>query len=231
MFLYSLSLSTDDLSVARKHLASKLPQVKRSHLAEALAASLGFNTSIALQTAVRSYPTNERRYGRFDAQAFFSRLDALGYTVEPKERDQFMDIRFPKEVSLNFVLTNSGTVNSTLSPLGHRLEQLGVPSRDMIDACKKVLFNVKVFRKTPGELGSYRAKHCIEEGLGMYITNGALVQAVVELGMPVKTLDGPNVQLYMSEKALQQAISVVLSERHQKVTDVDDAIPLSVVEP
>lgn len=230
MFLYSLSLNTDDLSVARKHLASKLPQVKRSHLAEALATSLGFNTSIALQTAIRFNPGNERRYQRFDGQAFFSRLDALGYTLEQKERAPFMDILFPKSVSLNFVLTDIGAVHSTLSELGKRLEELAAPSRAMVDACKRVLSEAAAFRKTPAVFTSYQAKHCIEKGLDMYITNGALIQAVVELGMPFKGMEGPNVLLYMSEKALQEAVRVVAANDVGR-KDVCNAVVLSAPAP
>lgn len=217
MCLYSLSLNTDDLSVARKHLASKLPQVKRSHLAEALAASLGFNTSIALQTAIRANSAKERRYQRFDAQAFFIRLDSLGYALNEMDYAFLSDARFPKTVSLNFVLTSSGAVHSTLSELGQKLDQLVMPLASEVDLCKQVLSEITVFRKTPGTSSSYNFKHRIEEAFGTYISNGALIQAAVELGMKVKTMEGPNVLFYVSDKAFKDAISHLLTRKKQAV--------------
>ncbi len=207
MFLYSLPLKRGHLDMARKHLASKLPRAKRSHLAEALAVSLGFNTSIAMQTALREMPQDELHYQRFEAQAFITRLVELGNAFEPQERTAFMDIGFPTSMALDFVITANGAVLATHAKDAERMLQSGAPTRAMVDICKRVLGEVTTFRKTPKSLDSYQAKNRIEEALGVYITNGAVIQANAELNLPMQTLDGPNVGLYFDDDALQDAIA------------------------
>lgn len=206
MFLYSLPLKSGHLNMARKHLASKFPRIKRSHLAEALASSLGFNTSIALQTSLREMSEHELRYERFEAQAFITRLLGLGYSFEEHERSVFMDIDFPTSMALDFFITANGTVLSTRAVDAEAMLQSGTPTRAMVDTCKRILGEIGMFRKTPESLDSYQAKNRIEEALGVYITNGAVIQANAELNLPMQTLDGPNVGLYFDEAALQEAI-------------------------
>ena len=208
MYLYSLSLNADDLSVARKHLSTKLPDVKRSHLAEAVAASLGFNTSIALQTSIRGNPANEHRYGYFNASEFFKRLTELGHPVAQQELDTFKYILFPKTISQPFVIFSPGTVQSTRSELGRRLDTLVPPERATIDVCKLALSEIKVFRKTANEnITSYGIKHHIEKAFGVYLSNGALIQAALELGLQVQLMEGPNVYFHVGTKVFLEAIA------------------------
>ena len=210
MFLYSLSLDARDLSVARAHLSTKLPHIKRSHLAEAVASSLGFNTSIALQTAVRSNPAGEKRYGRFNFDAFLNRLTLLGYEFEPTIRRTFFDLDFPKDVALGFALCWGGIVQAEHSTQYVASDLLRGPDAEQVKWAKEILSEVKTFRSSANtDLSSYELKHCIERKFRGYLTNGAFIQATVELGFKVDVPeDGPNVFLYVDTSELERAVDV-----------------------
>ena len=202
--------NADDLSVVRKHLSTKLPDVKRSHLAEAVAASLGFNTSIALRTAIRGNPANEKRYGRFDFDAFLNRLTLLGYESEPTVRRTFFDVDFPREVALEFALCWGGILQAEHSTQYVAADLLRSPNVEQVKWAKEILSGVKTFRSTPNtESSSYELKHCIERKFRSYLTNGAFIQAAVELGFTVDVPeDGPNVFLYVDTSELERAVDV-----------------------
>ena len=210
MFFYSLSLNADDLNVARKHLSTKLPEVKRSHLAEALAVSLGFNTSIALQTAIRGNPKDEKRYARFDFDAFLNRLTMLKYEFEPTVRKTFFDVDFPREAALEFALCWGGVIQAMHSTQYQVHDLSRGPNAEQVKWAKTILAGVKIFRSTPNmELSSYELKHCIERKFRGYLTNGAFIQAAVELGFKVDVPeDGPNVFLYVDRNELERAVDV-----------------------
>lgn len=215
MYLYSLSLNADDLNVARKHLSTKLPHVKRSHLAEAVAASLGFNTSISLQTAVRKNPVNEKRYSRFDFDAFLNRLTLLGHEFEPNVRRVFFDVDFPKTVALEFAMCRGGVLQSTFATQYQESDLSQGPDMAQVNWAKEILSEVKNFRSTSStECSSYDLKHCIERKFQRYLTNGAFIQAAVELGFQIEVPeDGPNVFFYVDTIELERAVEVAYGKR------------------
>lgn len=79
MSLYFLNFDVGSVKTARQQLAKCIPNAKRGHLAECVAAGLGFKSSIALQTYFRAQSLNASIVKRFDIDAFFSRLKAFGY--------------------------------------------------------------------------------------------------------------------------------------------------------
>ena len=226
MFLYSLSLNADDLSIARKHLAHVLPAVSRSHLAEALAAAQGFNTSIAMQTFVRTIPVDEKRYSYFNAETFFNRLVSLGNTFLDAQKNAVTNTLFPEKIRLDFIIVSEGAVQSSLSDRG-RLDSLKAPAREAVDACKLVLSHVSDVLETPcADYNSYWVKHRIEEAFGAYIPNGAVIQAAVELGLSVQSLDGPNVEFYVAEQVMLDAVTAAQVQCKKELVSqlIDDAL-------
>lgn len=207
MFFYSLSLDATHLVNTRAHLSEIFPAVKRSHLAESVAYALGFNTSIALQTFIRFNPIGERRYEYFDSRAFFARLFELGYADMQGWYVKYLDLKFTKSMALNFVVASNGIAHSTSSLIGESFTRKDSPSRGMVDLCKSVLSHIQSFRKNPGPTSSYGFKHRIEEAFGTYVTNGAVIQAALELDLPFKTFtDDPNVDFYISDKVFDAAV-------------------------
>lgn len=61
----------------KRALTTRFPKDKSSHLSEALAAALGFSTSISLVTAVRESNREDPEYALLDEDAFLVRLSAV----------------------------------------------------------------------------------------------------------------------------------------------------------
>jgi hypothetical protein len=77
-----LTVSNSSLSSLKKALKDNLPAVKSSHVSEALAFALGFNTNIALKTQLSKTP--EGWAAIVDEQRFATRLSQLVHVAVPK---------------------------------------------------------------------------------------------------------------------------------------------------
>lgn len=73
----SILLSTDSLAQLKRETHKKLPEVKSSHLSEALAAAFGFRTNAALLASLTAAPQSRTP----DIQLFTERLQRFGYTL------------------------------------------------------------------------------------------------------------------------------------------------------
>lgn len=73
-----MSITRIKIKLARQALKPLYPQVKSAHLAEAYAYGLGFNTSIALMTAVDAGTVPALA---LNVQRFHQRLNELGYSI------------------------------------------------------------------------------------------------------------------------------------------------------
>lgn len=73
------SISLNELGVrdVKRALTMRFPQDKSSHLSEALAAALGFSTSISLATVIRESNREDPDYVLLDEVAFLARLAAV----------------------------------------------------------------------------------------------------------------------------------------------------------
>lgn len=76
----------------KRGLQARFPKDKSSHLSEALAAALGFTTSISLVTAIRQSDPLDPEHILLDEQAFLGRLEAIaGRAMGPKDRSLVFD--------------------------------------------------------------------------------------------------------------------------------------------
>ncbi len=68
------------------------------------------------------------------------------------------------------------------------------PPRDHVDDCKEWLLKYAKKKHLPEGrcLNSYYLKHVVEEATGHYVTNGAFIQAAIELGFNYSRIIGPN---------------------------------------
>jgi hypothetical protein len=82
-----------------------------------------------------------------------------------------------------------------------------LPSRTQAELCKEWLSKLSKKRQLPqgNRQNSYYLKHVVEEATGAHVTNGAFIQAALELGFRCATIDGPNA--FFHEKAAIYAFS------------------------
>ncbi|HBB87225.1 MAG TPA: hypothetical protein DC047_06385 [Blastocatellia bacterium] len=68
------------------------------------------------------------------------------------------------------------------------------PSLTQVEDCKKWLLKYAKKKRLPEErcLNSYYLKHVVEDAIGQYVTNGAFIQAAIELGFQYSSIVGPN---------------------------------------
>lgn len=78
----AIPLCEAPLAALKKSLRDEFPDVKSSHLSEALARSLGFRTYAAIQAAMVG-PEQDRPFALLQAQRFIERLEQLGYDSDP----------------------------------------------------------------------------------------------------------------------------------------------------
>src|SRR6185503_7135161 len=73
------------------------------------------------------------------------------------------------------------------------------PLPDQVKACQEWLLKyAKKKQKARGErLNSYYLKHLVEDSIGEYVSNGAFIQAALELGYQYERIDGPNAYLHL----------------------------------
>ena len=200
--MYSLFLDASSLSSVRKQLKKAIPSAQCAHIAEALAKSLGFNTSIGLNQFLNTIPARETRLHYWNAQAFVQRLAELGTTLTPEEHAGFDNLELSDTAAMDFMVVSEGVVDDL--PSDPRW-----PSREEVERCKGVLRHVTTFTKDYTDRSSYGYKHDVEEKNRRYVSNGAFIQAAVELRMPIQVSPHcPNVELRISKQEWERAMSI-----------------------
>lgn len=88
----TMNMSLDNLKALKRRILPLLPDVRSSHLDQALAAAVGFRTYAA---AIEHLPdaTDFPKFARLDEQAFFHRLEAVGGTPKRKLGEIFERVR------------------------------------------------------------------------------------------------------------------------------------------
>lgn len=89
-------LLPDNTTFAKSALRAELPRVKSSHLAEALAAGLGFRTYAALLASQKEANSLRPPLRHADSDLFFKRIAELGYSTTV--RDVMADIAHRPEM-------------------------------------------------------------------------------------------------------------------------------------
>lgn len=74
------------------------------------------------------------------------------------------------------------------------------PDRTHVDDCKQWLMKHAKKKHLPKGLNSYYLKHVVEEAIGHYVTNGAFIQAAIELGFKYSSIEGPNAFFHIELK-------------------------------
>jgi hypothetical protein len=74
-----------------------------------------------------------------------------------------------------------------------------LPSSNQVEDCKKWLLKYAKKKRLPQEhcLNSYYLKHVVEDAIGQYVTNGAFIQAAIELGFQYSSIVGPNAYFHI----------------------------------
>jgi hypothetical protein len=69
-----------------------------------------------------------------------------------------------------------------------------LPSSAEVEACKQWLLKYAKKKRLPEgrRLNSDYLKHLVEDTFGQHVTNGAFIQAAIDLGFEYSTIDGPN---------------------------------------
>jgi hypothetical protein len=81
----ALVVTRESLRVVKNDLIIGFPDVKSSHLTEALAFALGFRTSAALQARLAEIGNGDPDILLLEDSRFYNRLDAFEYQIEPDE--------------------------------------------------------------------------------------------------------------------------------------------------
>lgn len=94
----SIPLTESALTSLKKHLHARYPEIRSSHLTEAIAAALGCKSHAALQIALRGSQDNQQ-YVLLDDTTFDKRLQELGYPSHPEFRFESLNKGVPDLVS------------------------------------------------------------------------------------------------------------------------------------
>ena len=92
----SIPLSASAVDALKKEVRRIYDERKSSHLTEALAAALGFNTHAALLAQLEAGSTDPL-YGNLNEEKFDARMQALGYPSDPEFF--FEDAKTPEMIS------------------------------------------------------------------------------------------------------------------------------------
>ncbi|MFF5036938.1 hypothetical protein [Nocardia salmonicida] len=66
--------------------------------------------------------------------------------------------------------------------------------------------NIRPIKSTP--IGSYDMKHVVQRAIGSYVSNGDLIAAALIAKYPYRHIDGPNVELGMSQRDVNRLRNV-----------------------
>ena len=96
---------------------------------------------------------------------------------------------------------SNGIVGHWSRRLGEWQSRPGDP--DWVRRCRQFL--AQCDRTKTGRIHSYRLKHIIENACGQYVSNGACIQAALDLGLVVEPLPyGPNAYIGVSRRSVRQ---------------------------
>lgn len=87
----AISFVHASVAALKNALRSEFPDVKSSHLTEALAFALGYRTNAAMLAALEG-PENDRPFTLLDSDKMLTRLQAFGYPRDPEFDFELMDI-------------------------------------------------------------------------------------------------------------------------------------------
>lgn len=76
----TILLTSDNIDFVKTELRNGSPQIKSSHLTEALAFGVGYNTNAAMLAAIKSAPQAEPILARLECRKLSDRLSQLGYS-------------------------------------------------------------------------------------------------------------------------------------------------------
>src|SRR5713226_1791771 len=79
------------------------------------------------------------------------------------------------------------------------VDEKEAPARNEVDACKQWLLKYAKKRRLTEDtcLSSYYMKHVVERAVGHYVSNGAFIQAAVELGFEHSRVAGLNAAFHI----------------------------------
>lgn len=209
MNLYSISLTQAHYKAAHKQLSAAFSGIQHTHIGEAFASALGFNTAMGANNHLKGLDPQERHYARFHPLKFLNRLKTLGHSVDERRLDAIMDGYgpFPPGTALPFVVTYRGIVQEAWEDdIAEALDSF--PDPKQVALCKSVLSKVRVEHSTHGKSTSYGYKHKIEAAFKTYISNGSMIQAALELGlsMDIGDFDYPNGMFYFCDEQFEAAL-------------------------
>lgn len=147
-------LSHDALALLKRTLHARLPNIPSSHLAEAIARGLDFQTNAALQAQLRGAPGAT---ATFDSERFSGRLVELRHAAAEDIRD---DVRLVRSL-----------VNAQPDP--------GLSQRPPLERCAS--YGVRIVRNSKGEVFAH---HNVAGVLGPFLDeNEAAAQACTAWGI------------------------------------------------
>lgn len=79
------------------------------------------------------------------------------------------------------------------------LAQSKAPSEAQVEECRQWLKQFARKKSLPADrcLNSYYLKHVVEDAIGSYVTNGAFIQAAIDLGFKYSGIIGPNAYFHI----------------------------------
>lgn len=139
------------LNALKKALRDEFPDVKSSHLTEALAHSLGFRTHAALQAAMTG-PEQDRPFALLDSARMRHRMVELGYDDDPE---------FDFEATISGAAKDAGVV-STMDSQAYTIEYKSTRERawrNLMVAAVNAALDQRVLTLRPGD-NRYPGKSC-----------------------------------------------------------------------
>lgn len=94
----SIALTESSVAAVKNSLRDEFPDARSSHISEALAYSLGFNTHAALRVALAE-PAEDAPYAFLRTNRMLERLRQFGYADDPDFSFEWMMDRIPEIVS------------------------------------------------------------------------------------------------------------------------------------
>lgn len=144
-------LSEIPLDALKKALRDEFPDIKSSHLTEALAYCLGFRTHAALQAAMAG-PEQDRPFALLDTARMRQRLVELGYDDDPE---------FDFEATISGTPKTAGVV-STMDSHAYTIEYKSIRQkawRNLMVAAVNAALEQRVLTLRPGD-NRYTGRSC-----------------------------------------------------------------------
>ena len=146
-----LALNRQSLSQLKASVHAQLPHIKSSHLAEALATAVGFQTHAALLALIAT-PAGRNQTRTPDASLFLGRLRRFGYEVNP-------DFHFD-------VLEQAAAIPAPArAPYAHEVAEPALFNKPYAERCWN--YGVRIESEAPGKVW---AAHNVAGRLGPFET-------------------------------------------------------------